>query len=283
MASSTVTDTLNSRLLETSDGWIAVTLPRDSDVDLLPAWVGVATLDELADAVRQRTCRELVDQGVLLGMAVAALNEYTGPTIEVVMFQLDYPVETSQFRVLDLSGLWAGPLAASLLARDGAKVVKAESVQRPDNLKLGRPDLYAELNSNKEIVTFDWHDTAALRALIDDADVVIESSRPRALEQRGIFAAEMGKHVWVSITGHGRAANRVSFGDDAAVAGGLVRYKDGKPHFKGDAIADPLTGQAAYEAITQSLREPHAVLLDIAMAGVARDHAVREGLRTGQE
>jgi hypothetical protein len=274
---------LNSRILQTSDGWIAITLPRDSDIELLPAWCG-ADLAGLEAAVSARPSRELVDQGVLLGLAVGALNEYTGPTIrKVVMPDREKSRRTSQLRVLDLSGLWAGPLAASLLARDGARVIKAESIQRPDNLKLGRPDLYEELNCNKEIVTFDWNDLDALRALIDDADVVIESSRPRALQQRGIIAEEAGKHVWASITGHGRAANRVSFGDDAAVAGGLVRYKNGIPHFKGDAIADPLTGQAAYEAITQALREPHAVLLDIAMAGVARDHAMREGLRPPQE
>jgi crotonobetainyl-CoA:carnitine CoA-transferase CaiB-like acyl-CoA transferase len=179
--------------------------------------------------------------------------------------------------VLDLSSLWAGPLAASLLARDGARVIKAESLQRPDNLKLGRPDLYAELNGDKTIVTFDWNDPDALPSLIADADVVIESARPRALEQRGVFAAETGVHVWASITGYGRASNRVAFGDDAAVAGGLVRYgPDGTPRFTGDALADPPTGQFAYQAITAALTRDESVLLDIAMAGVARDFAARE-------
>ena len=106
-------------------------------------------------------------------------------------------------------------------------MIKAESVQRPDNLRDGRPDLYDELNDNKEHVTFDWSRPDELRALIADADVVVESSRPRALEQLGIVAADIlaagdGPRVWTSITGYGRASNRVAFGDDAAVAGGLV-------------------------------------------------------------
>lgn len=184
MASSTVTTTLNSRLLRSADGWIAVTLARPSDVELLPAWVGT-DLDGLAAAVAQRTCAELVAGAELLGLPAAALGEYTSPTIEVVLLRRKDRRETTQLRILDLSSLWAGPLAASLLARDGARVIKAESMQRPDNLRQGRPDLYDELNGNKQVVTFDWDDPDALPSLIKDADVVIESSRPRALAQHG--------------------------------------------------------------------------------------------------
>ena len=67
--------------------------------------------------------------------------------------------------------------------------------------------------------------------------MVIESARPRALEQMGIVAAEelrrpAGPQVWVSITSHGRGpgqAERVAFGDVAAVAGGLVARDDQGP------------------------------------------------------
>ena len=62
--------------------------------------------------------------------------------------------------------------------------------------------------------------------------MVIEASRPRALAQLGL-APEMIPHrdgqVWLSITGYGRAApERAAFGDDAAVAGGLVGWIDGE-------------------------------------------------------
>jgi crotonobetainyl-CoA:carnitine CoA-transferase CaiB-like acyl-CoA transferase len=259
---------------------VAVTLPRPSDIELLPAWIG-ADLDGLEAAVAAHTNRELIDGAELLGLPVAALGEYTGPTItHLVLKRRAAHAVSEPVRVLDLSSLWAGPLAAHLLANDGARVTKAESIQRPDNLKQGRPDLYDELNSNKTIITFDWDDPAALPDLIAQADVVVESARPRALEQRGIYATESRVHVWASITGYGRASNRVAFGDDAAVAGGLVRYApDGTPRFKGDAAADPLTGQAAYAAITDALRGDDAVLLDIAMAGVARDVALQEAER----
>jgi crotonobetainyl-CoA:carnitine CoA-transferase CaiB-like acyl-CoA transferase len=266
-----------------------VSLARQSDIDSVPAWVGTdgAETDDMAAAVAQRTTAELVEQGVLLGMPVAALGEWTGPAVVqnrvLVMHRSGLPTQTSQERnrlvVLDLSSLWAGPLAGQRLAEDGARVIKAESVQRPDALRDGRPALYDELNHEKEHVVFDFHEPGALEQLIAQADVVIESSRPRALEQRGIVAADWlarddGPRVWANITGYGRTVGRVAFGDDAAVAGGLVEYDDqGAPMFKGDAIADPLTGNATYDAIRDALDTDAPCLLDISMAGVAASHA----------
>jgi hypothetical protein len=95
--------------------------------------------------------------------------------------------------------------------------------------------------------------------------------------------------VWTSITGHGRAGaagDRVAFGDDAAVAGGLVRWAADTPMFLGDAVADPLTGMVAAAATLLSwnhmiLNVPDvspsstAVLLDVAMARSAASVAER--------
>ena len=120
----------------------------------------------------------------------------------------------------------------------------------------GSPPFFDLLNAGKQSVVLDLRNNdgrTALRRLLLTADVVIESSRPRALEQLGVVADELmrderGPDVWISITGHGRigdAAQRVAFGDDAAVAGGLVVYDESGPCFSADAIADPLTGMVA--------------------------------------
>ncbi|MHA7834565.1 MAG: CoA transferase, partial [Algiphilus sp.] len=59
---------------------------------------------------------------------------------------------------------------------------------------------------------------------------------------------ERAGRTWIAITGHGRVgadAERVAFGDDAAVAAGLswiMAQAHGTPCFVGDAVADPLTG-----------------------------------------
>jgi crotonobetainyl-CoA:carnitine CoA-transferase CaiB-like acyl-CoA transferase len=107
------------------------------------------------------------------------------------------------------------------------------------------------------------------------ADVVVEASRPRALEQLGISATEIvaaSPTVWISITGYGRAEPErdwVAFGDDAAVAGGLVVWDEEGPRLCADAIADPLTGLVAAAAGGKALRDGRSALVDVAMARVA--------------
>jgi hypothetical protein len=76
----------------------------------------------------------------------------------------------------------------------------------------------------------------------------------------------------VSITGHGReepARDWVAFGDDAAVAGGLVVEDADGPVFCADAVADPITGLVAAGAALQALHEGGRWLLDIALSAVA--------------
>ena len=81
----------------------------------------------------------------------------------------------------------------------------------------------------------------------------------------------------MSVTGYGRtgaAANHVAFGDDAAVAGGLVAYDAaGAPLFCGDAIADPMTGLFAAAAAFRALATGGGQLVDVAMAAVAKSLA----------
>ena len=85
-----------------------------------------------------------------------------------------------------------------------------------------------------------------------------------------------GPAVWVSITGHGRTGadrDRVAFGDDAAVAGGLVVHDDRGPCFCADAVADPLAGlvaaAACLDAYLDTRTSPDRWLLDVSMSRVA--------------
>lgn len=160
--------------------------------------------------------------------------------------------------MIDLSALWAGPLATHLLQLAGAQVIKVESPSRPDAMRGGDPGFFNLLNRGKSSVTLDLKDAdgrAALLDLIRNADIVVEASRLRALLQLGIDAdalvGEIPGLCWMTITGHGvrgAAANRVGFGDDCGVAGGLTAAlvkAGGTCGFVGDAIADPLTGVTA--------------------------------------
>jgi crotonobetainyl-CoA:carnitine CoA-transferase CaiB-like acyl-CoA transferase len=123
---------------------------------------------------------------------------------------------------------------------------------------------------------------AALAALLAAADVVIEASRPRALANLGL-APETIPHragqVWLSITGYGRAEpDLVAFGDDAAVAGGLVGYVDDLgPVFCADAVADPLTGVCGALAVARAVAEGGGQLIDLSMRAVAACFAAAPG------
>jgi crotonobetainyl-CoA:carnitine CoA-transferase CaiB-like acyl-CoA transferase len=181
--------------------------------------------------------------------------------------------------VVDLSSLWAGPLCAQILQLTGARVVKVESEHRPDGARFGVPTFFDLLHAGQESVALDlssWSGRDALRRLLNAADVVIEASRPRALEQLGIVSPETpslgGPRAWVSITGYGRAEpgrNWIAFGDDAAVAGGLVAWDARGPCFCADAIADPASGLVAAAATLSALERGGRWLLDISLSGVA--------------
>ncbi len=241
-----------TRLLRTTDNWIAVTMARADDIASVPAWLGV-DVDEadswpaIVAAVARRSADEAVARARLLGIAAAVLGERTAPALwhglpVAALACGPAPPLRRPPVVANLASLWAGPLCGRILATRGAAVSKPEVITRE-----------------------------ALLA----ADVVIEGSRPRALEQMGIDAVAIvreGPRVWLSITGHGRTEpqrNWIGFGDDAAVAAGLVTWTNGVPDFYADAVADPLTGMTAAAAIDTALRLGGRWLIDCSLSAVA--------------
>jgi crotonobetainyl-CoA:carnitine CoA-transferase CaiB-like acyl-CoA transferase len=180
--------------------------------------------------------------------------------------------------VADLSSMWAGPLCGQILAAAGATVVKVESPDRPDGTRTGDPAFYDWINNGKLSYAMDFnHDHDRLRALLVAADVVIEGSRPGVLARRGLSPETLPGtegRVWLRLSGHGPDSQRAAFGDDAAVAGGLVGTSTSGPVFCGDAIADPLTGLESALAVAHSLRRGGGETIDVAMARIAATYAM---------
>jgi hypothetical protein len=283
-----------ARLLRARDGWFAVSFARYEDEKLVPAWLETSmprTLNpwpHVTEVTATRPVDELVERGAMLGLPIARLPEALPPQRPLDALPVNRveamripaaPRPLSELTVVDLSSLWAGPLCGSILAAAGAQVIKVESMQRPDGARRGSVAFFNRLNAGKGSMTVDLDSAAGryrLHAMIACADVVIEASRPRALEQLGINATEIltteSPRVWASITGYGRGGedrNRVAFGDDAAVAGGLVSWTDDMPVFTADAVADPASGVVAAAAILDALSTSRHWLLDVAMADVA--------------
>lgn len=300
----------SSRLLRSADGWCAVTLSRDDDVTAVPAILGSLGLTApvapdgkadawaaLAAAAIARPAGVLADAAQLLAVPAAALPVKRPPRATAAgtpwrTTRIAAPSPAARLAgavVADLSSMWAGPLCARLLGLAGARVVKVETPDRPDGARAGDRSFFDWLHAGHRSLLADFRTgsgRASLAALLGIADVVIESSRPRALANLGL-APEMIPHpdgqVWLSITGYGRAEpERVAFGDDAAVAGGLVGWTGGEgqpaePVFCADAIADPLTGACGALAVARSLAEGGGQLIDLSMRAVAASFAAAAG------
>jgi hypothetical protein len=266
------------RLIETRDGWVALNLPRDSDWQSLPALMGCyveqGSWTEVISAARNVKTDELVAKGRLLGLPIAAAivpGTSTVGTPTFIASRGENAVRLGRVRdweqspplVVDLSALWAGPLCGQILAACGARVIKVESIGRPDSIRQTSPEFFDLLNAGKESVALDFDsgaDLERLGALIKRADLVISSARPRAFEQLDLAPEALmqsnPKLNWVAITAygwHGESRNAVGFGDDVAVAAGLTSWCDGQPSFIADAIADPLTGIAAAAAAIEAI------------------------------
>lgn len=286
------------RMVEASDGWLAVNLARDEDRDAVPAWlqceIDVEPWDAIVTIAPGRTVTELVERAILLGMPVSKLGEasaavdvaardtvrqHSGERLHVSASAMD------RLKVIDLSALWAGPLCGGLLAQVGMAVTKIECSSRPDPTKVSTPLHDQRLNGSKRRVTMDLKSPTLLDA-IAAADILITSARPHALARLGlapdeVFARNPGL-IWIAITAYGfegQNAMRVGFGDDAAAAGGLVAWESGEPRFLGDAIADPLAGlRAAHQAFVR-VANGKPGLIDVALAPTAAYFAQKAGLR----
>jgi crotonobetainyl-CoA:carnitine CoA-transferase CaiB-like acyl-CoA transferase len=299
------------RCLPARDGWLALSLARPEDVELVPALVEDADPGEAWGAVARwlggRGAAEAAERAQWLGLPAAAVPDRPGVLDDAhaahrggvvpVLRRDGGPRRPLRERplVVDLTALWAGPLCAHLLGLAGADVVKVESVHRPDGARRGPAAFYDLLHAGHRSVALDL--TAAdgrreLGALLARADVVLEASRPRAMAQLGVDPARLVADgaIWTSITAYGRSgpwAGRVGFGDDVAAAAGLVVRDAGEPLPCGDALADPLTGAWAAAATAAALLGDRGCLLDVSMrdvvaaagAGPAEPHTVHPTLR----
>lgn len=121
----------------------------------------------------------------------------------------------SSVRVLDLSAYIAGPYGCSLLADQGAEVVKIEP-PAGDNLRKYPSTLEAEsraflgVNRSKWGMVLDLKqeaDHAVLMKLVREADVLVHNFRPGVPERLGIGFGQLSvmnpRLIYCSVTGYG--------------------------------------------------------------------------------
>jgi hypothetical protein len=290
------------RLLRCADGWVACNLPRHDDAVLVAAALGHE--ERPADpwpavevAAARSDAGSFVEQLQLFGLAVAVLGESANDEpVRFVRLGSSGGIRPRPL-VVDFSAMWAGPLCAQVLGRCGAEVVTVEDPTRPDGARLGDPAMYERFHRGHRLARISFSSDAGrreLHRLVEQADVVIESSRPRALGALGLgpetFLGSRTGRCWISITGYGRSggrANRAAFGDDAAVGGGLVAWEAGRPVFVADAVADPTSGLFAAFGGLAALTAGGGYHVDVSMSAAAAflgrgprcagAHGVRQG------
>lgn len=178
----------------------------------------------------------------------------------------------SDIVVLDVSTLFAGPMAAMHLGDAGARVIKVEHTLRPDPsrghgaAKDGHNLWWKTLGRNKETIQIDLHSPEGqevLKALVAKADVLIENFRPDTLEKWGIgydvLAAVNPGLVMARITGFGQVGpyrRRPGFGTLAEAMSGFAASTgepDGPPTLPPFGLADGIASLASAYAIMTAL------------------------------
>src|ERR1700691_1077253 len=175
-------------------------------------------------------------------------------------------------RVLDLTTMVAGPVAAMMLADQGADVIKVESPSGDlmRHFAFGRGGISASFlscNRNKRSIAVDLKNTEGLEViykLVSTADVLMHNFRPGAAERIGLGEAALRAIrediIYVSISGFGETgpyANQRAYDPVIQAVSGLAeiqRDRDtGRPRMIRTIIADYTTALTAAQAITAAL------------------------------
>jgi crotonobetainyl-CoA:carnitine CoA-transferase CaiB-like acyl-CoA transferase len=176
-------------------------------------------------------------------------------------------------RILDLSIALTGPYAATLLADQGAEVIK---VERPGIGDIGRwigvsvngmSALYLMCNRGKRSIAIDVHTPegkAIVTALAARADVFLQNFRPGVMDRLGLgyeaIRAANPDVVYVSLSGFGsegpyreRSAYDTVIQAYAGLATNQADPADRVPVFLRQTAADKITALYASQAITAAL------------------------------
>ena len=188
-------------------------------------------------------------------------------------------------RVLDLTSSLAGPYCTQILSALGAAVVKVERPDGGDETRRWSPPTWGEdgvlflsANAGKRSLALDLthpDGLAALLALAEHSDVVVQSLRPGTAERRGLGYAVLRernpKLVYCSISGYGRAgplADRAGYDPLVQGATGIMSVTgeaDGPPVRVGVSLIDQGTGVWAALAIVAALHEGEGRELDLSL------------------
>ena len=189
------------------------------------------------------------------------VNDFMGQALEGV-------------RVIDISNFLAGPISSMFLGDLGADVIKVERPGTGDEIRYwghnkdGVGLMYKLVNRNKRSVTADLRTpfgVEIVKALIRDADIIVENYRKGTLEKWGLDYETLSKInpslIMLRITGFGQTgpnSHRPGFGTLAEGYAGfasITGYPDRPPLLPGFGLADETSGLMGAYLVLAALRE----------------------------
>jgi crotonobetainyl-CoA:carnitine CoA-transferase CaiB-like acyl-CoA transferase len=174
-------------------------------------------------------------------------------------------------RVLDLSTALSGPVAATILADQGADVIKLEAPGMGDITRVvgshrgGMRAMYHLANRGKRSIVLDLRDEAgkkAFFALATDVDVIVQNFRPGVVDRMGIGYEAVRQVnpdvVYLSIAGFGfdgPLAQAKVYDNLIQAASGFasVQGDDAGPRYVRNLACDKITALTAAQAVTAAL------------------------------
>ena len=181
------------------------------------------------------------------------------------------------YRVLDFGWVLAGAVPGMILADMGADVIKVETRQRMDYMRLGRPiigdtpdpeqnPMFHNVNRGKRSITLNTTRPEAVelaRQLAAQCDVVIENFSPGVMQRLGLdyptLSRDNPRLVMASITSNGQTGplrDLRAYAPSIGALSGLdstMGYQNGRPLGLKHAYADLCGALHAVFAITAAL------------------------------
>jgi crotonobetainyl-CoA:carnitine CoA-transferase CaiB-like acyl-CoA transferase len=203
------------------------------------------------------------------------MNRAHDPTaLQIPASRLARPLEG--VRVVEFCQVAAGPFCGMLLADFGADVVKIEpldgdSLRQWPPITEGDSENFASLNRGKRSIALDLKNEADrdfARALVLDADVLIENNRPGVMDRLGLgwnwFCDRKPSLVFCSISAFGQTGPRAGEGGfDLTIqaAAGIMSVTgepDGEPVKCGVPVSDFTAGLYAAYSVSALLTRVRA-------------------------
>ncbi|MBL4866230.1 MAG: CoA transferase [Pseudomonadales bacterium] len=199
-------------------------------------------------------------------------------------------------RVLDFTGVVAGPFGTRLMADLGAEVVKVEPptgdmLRGAPPRRSGRSAYYGQINCGKKSISVDLKNPKAIELvlkLVEKSDVVMQNFRPGVMTGFGLGYDDLRQRkadlIYCSVSGYGQkgpSSTRAAFAPIIHAASGydlaVLSYQDNmtRPLNGANATADYLAASLAMGAISAALlkreKTGEGEEIDIAMTEVMQN------------